>query len=506
MRAHSIRLVGFAYVAVLAFSLFLLFRNLDRKLLWGDEAETALLAKNVLRFGIPKTVDGLNHITVLGDFRDENPVHVWTWAPWLQDYVTAAAFFTFGESTWSSRAPFAAIGWTSVALLAFIGFRIYRSHLVALTSAILLTTSEIFLLHARQCRYYAITVLAEIVLVYGAYALLNGRKCAAWLLVPALILQFYTNYILIVANAPLLLCLGWISRKQADLVKRLALAAIIVAAAALPWLLYARPWRQAQELAHEKLFEKNLYYISEWHFHFIPWVFFLLPLMSLLTSRRPPEPGNIPKFEAALIVLLVGYFVVLLPAQSELRYLLPLLPIGCLLSSAWLARYIDSKAVIGLIVTIQAATNFIPIVTTFGLNREHRWRAPIVEFITSLNADYVDRFSDVLQFFRANAAPGQQVWVRDPEFPLIFYTGLRVIDARLNQPREMPDWILPQSASGLIEQESLEIPDSIKSNYVPVFLTVHDSDRLANVPEPDVYQYRTTQKVAPFVIYRRTQR
>ena len=38
---------------------FLLFYQLDNRLLWGDEAETALLAKNVLRFGIPKTTDGM---------------------------------------------------------------------------------------------------------------------------------------------------------------------------------------------------------------------------------------------------------------------------------------------------------------------------------------------------------------------------------------------------------------------------------------------------------------
>jgi hypothetical protein len=83
---------------------------------------------------------------------------------------------------------------------------------------------------------------------------------------------------------------------------------------------------------------------------------------------------------------------------------------------------------------------------------------------------------------------------------------MSVIDARLNTPEELPNWILPQSASGLIEEEPLQIPDSIKGDYDPVFLTVHDSDRLANIPEPDVYQYRTAQKVTQFVIYRRSPR
>src|SRR5437870_7400812 len=105
--------LSLAYGAVFAFALFLFFYHLDNRLLWGDEAETALLAKNVLRFGIPKTVDGVNHITELGNFRDENTGHIWTWTPWLQEYVTAASYLVLGGTTWSSRAPFATIAWLS---------------------------------------------------------------------------------------------------------------------------------------------------------------------------------------------------------------------------------------------------------------------------------------------------------------------------------------------------------------------------------------------------------
>jgi len=51
---------------VLAGALFLLFSHLDARHFWGDEAETAVLAKNVLQFGYPKTVDGVNRITLYG--------------------------------------------------------------------------------------------------------------------------------------------------------------------------------------------------------------------------------------------------------------------------------------------------------------------------------------------------------------------------------------------------------------------------------------------------------
>ena len=160
MRRHLHFLRILAYGTLFAFSLFLLFHGLDNRPLWGDEAETALLAKNVLRFGIPKTVDGVNHITVLGDLRDENAAHVWTWAPWLPEYLVAGVYRLFGENTWASRTPFTALGWLSVILLAHISYRIYRDHRIALASAFFspplrysfCITAVSLLLHNGSCR------------------------------------------------------------------------------------------------------------------------------------------------------------------------------------------------------------------------------------------------------------------------------------------------------------------------------------------------------------------
>jgi Dolichyl-phosphate-mannose-protein mannosyltransferase len=496
-----------AYGALFAFALFLFSYHLDNRPLWGDEAETALLAKNILRFGIPKTVDGVNHITVLGNFRDENAAHVWTWAPWLPEYLVAGVYRLFGENTLTSRVGFAAIGWLSVILLGHVSYQIYRDHRIALSSMFLLATSEIFLLHSRQCRYYSVTVFAEVLLVYGAFALLSNRRRAIWLLAFGLILQFYTNFIVAAANLPLLMALGWFSRRQRQPLLKLAIAVGLVLLVALPWLIYARTWQQSRELIHESLMAKAWYYMTEWHFHFIPWVFLLLPLITLFGKR--PASQALSKttarlLEQSLSILIVGYFIILLLPRSELRYLLPLLPVACLLAATWSFRYLRWPVLAMGLIGLQAATNLIAIVTAFGLDREHGLRSPLFEFIGGLKQGYVDRFTDVRDFFATEARPGQTIWVRDPEFPLIFYTGLHIIDARLRTPENLPDWILPQSASGLLDQNILALPDSIKSYYEAVSIRVRDSDRLDNVPEPDCYQYRPTEKTTDFLIYRKS--
>ena len=223
------------YGLLLAFGFFLLFYNLDGRPLWGDEAETATLARNVVRFGYPKTFDGLNRISLYGAEID-NAADVWVWSPWLQEYVAAASFSLFGPTTWAARAPFALIGWFCLPLLGWVAYRIYRNHGVALASIALLASSEVFLLHARQCRYYSISILAEILFIYSLFRWLANDQKGRWLLVLSLLVQFYSNYIMAVANLPVLLFLAWnLYCREKRSVLRLGLHLALLALLVAPW-------------------------------------------------------------------------------------------------------------------------------------------------------------------------------------------------------------------------------------------------------------------------------
>jgi 4-amino-4-deoxy-L-arabinose transferase-like glycosyltransferase len=250
LTARKISVAG-CYAVVLAFAFFLLFYHLDGHLLWGDEAETAVLAKNVAQFGVPRTFDGTNYLILHGTV-DETRDHVWIWSPWLQEYFAASSFIFFGPTTWAARAPFALIGWGSLVVLALVAYKIYRSHRLALASVVLLGTSEVFLLHARQCRYYSISVFGEILLIYGIHQLLAQNRRGIWLAALALVVQFYSNYIIAAANLPALFFLAWMLRKQG---KRavLSVAAVpgILIVAALPWMIYAHPWGQTRVVGVE---------------------------------------------------------------------------------------------------------------------------------------------------------------------------------------------------------------------------------------------------------------
>jgi 4-amino-4-deoxy-L-arabinose transferase-like glycosyltransferase len=494
-----------AYLLLFASAFWLLFYHLDGRLLWGDEAETAVFARNIIQFGVPQTFDGTNYILLHGRI-DETPNHIWIWSPWMQNYLAAASFMLFGQTTWAARAPFTFIGWCCLPLLALLVFKIYRSHWITLGAVALLATSEVFLLHARQCRYYSISVFSEIIFVFAVFEMLARQRHGAWLMALALILQFYSNYIIAVANLPALLCVAWMLRKHGKTAILRVVAALAVSfVAALPWLLYAQSWRQKYFLGGDNYPAKVLQYLATAHFLFIPFCVFLLPLFGLFSKEHQPEDRlpMVSQWERFLLLLMPLYILVIIWTPGfYTRYELPLLPLMCVLAAAWVFRYVRWRPLAIALLLVQMTTNFFPIISAFPFRNGRPLRFPLAEYLSATES-YTDRFADVLSFFQTHAQPGQTVLSNESEFPLVFYARLVVINRKFMAPipGHPPDWILPFPASTIVSQPSLPPPDALRPYYTPIVLRVHNSLLGASVPEPGLYQYHTVQSYAPFLIY-----
>src|SRR5437660_8930816 len=146
----------FGVVAVLA--AVLIFTNLGSDYLWEDEGDTAALASNILKFGVPKAWDGAAFLDSDHGARLNNNLVMVT-HPWLQYYLTAGSFLVFGQNTFAARFPFALAGWMSILFVYFFVWRIAESRVAAFSAAALLVLSVQFLLYARQCRYCALNML-----------------------------------------------------------------------------------------------------------------------------------------------------------------------------------------------------------------------------------------------------------------------------------------------------------------------------------------------------------
>jgi hypothetical protein len=210
--------------------------------------------------------------------------------------------------------------------------------------------------------------------------------------------------------------------------------------------------------------------------------------------------STVLRFEKYLLLLSALYVPVLLVMPNAFsRYLLPLLPLTCLLVAAWLFRYLKWTAVAVAILLAQSLTN-VPAVATDPFAAQYPLRSPFADFLFSSLLPYDDRLTDLLKFFDQHSRPGDVLVSRDPEFPLIFYTRLKVVDLRLtpNPPRR-PDWILPKSATGDLG-ETIALPDSFRPYYATIVLNVHNSPAMDNIPEPEAYQLQTAKSLAPFII------
>ncbi|MBF0567316.1 MAG: glycosyltransferase family 39 protein [Nitrospirae bacterium] len=510
-----------AYVFILLLAFFLIFYHLGDRLMWGDEAETALLAVNIEKFGLPKVSDGVNTITYMGDNIDTDNNGNWTWSPWLSEYLTAASFKLFGQSTTTARLPFAIAGFLSVALIAFVVYRIYGSHEISVMSMLLLSTSEVFVLHVRQCRYYSLVIFAEIVFIWGVYMLLKGRRVAGIALAAAaLTIQFYGNYIVVAGSVAAFVVLAVISYKRYDRLWRSASAIFIFfTLTALPWIVYARPWRQAGYVGRENIAEKVVYYLWEMNFHIVALVIFIVPpIYILITSPnedRQRQPADDIEMFLWILIPSVAASVSVAPGVY-LRYLLPLLPAVYVLQSVILKRYIGGKAIRYILVLILCLTNYAAYYPLYPIKlldpsnvpfKIHQPGLSLPTLIRETYAPYADRTGDVVRFLKKEGADGQSVYIADSGMSLIFYNGMRVINAKnelIGNLKELPDWIFTESVAVQAKKAPpIYPPKEIADNYIPISLKVHASGKSGSIPEPDMHESFASKDMEELLVFRK---
>src|SRR2546429_650364 len=146
---------------LVALAALLIFTNLDGRLLWDDEAETALLAQRVLRFGVPIAWDGRDLISQECS-TDYDVNYLWRQTPWLPIYATALSFKVFGVETLWARLPFAVLGVLAVLSCYVLARALFVGRAPALLATALLALSVPFLLYVRQDSAGVATVLISV--------------------------------------------------------------------------------------------------------------------------------------------------------------------------------------------------------------------------------------------------------------------------------------------------------------------------------------------------------
>ena len=446
-------------MVVLALGAFLLLFHLDHRPFWQDEAETAVLAKHVLKYGVPRAYDGVNLVSQEGG-HEYGPNYLWRWSPWLQIYVAAGAFRLGGLTTYAGRLPFALLGLGCIFLVYRLVRHNFHDRAWALMAATLLACSVPFLLYARQCRYYSLGAFLTLASIYAFREKWQSRALPALVLCLSLGLLFYANYLLFFSFTGAALLAAVLLYSSEMPVARSLTVVVAVGIIILPGLFFFRITQQATMVSLEAILANLQTYCGNF-FQFM----FPLPLAlyliwrwgRLLWTRSSLSDAPEEKFILFLSLVVLGNIFLLTPApQGELRYLIHLYPLcavllGWIVCQAW--RY--QKFSGALLAVLLIGTNWLNILPMDWLGVMNRSfhndpymltysNLPLKLFLTELSSPYPDVNQDLIQFFQTHAQPGDTILTTYGDLPLQFYTSFKVLGG-LQKPTPLtrpPDWLV----------------------------------------------------------------
>ena len=469
----------------MALAALLLFYGLGQRPLWQDEAETACLARNVLKYGLPLAFDGKNLISQEEGREFDPPNYLWRWSPWLQIYLSAVGLALGGGTTAGVRFPFALIGWIDVLMVYLVVRRRFDDVAWARVSAAILALSVPFLVYARQGRYYSVGALLVLLGLYAFKGEWQQRWRPALLLILSLTLLFYTNHMLLLSHG-LALALAAIVmyRREIPWGRTLVMAAVAVLLM-VPGVMISRIGQQSG-LMELTGFGPSLeaYIIQMWQFMLpLPVAVFLVGRWIVVWRKKGwKEVGSGERFVVFLTMVIVGNIIILalLPLRYH-RYIVHLYPL-CAIILGWVVvriwryhRY--SGAMLFILV---AFTNWLHIMPLDFLAINDRPYSqdygvltfphiPLILVSVELTSDFPDVNATVIDYLRPRVRPEETVMVNYGDLPLQFYIDAHILGSIQNQvppPDRLPDWVVIRPFLGANRQGNVFLSEYYLREYL----------------------------------------
>ena len=455
----------FAPIAiVMAAALLLLTWRLGAVYLWQDEAATAVMAERMLVYGKPLAYDGRNLITMdsfvdedraavdqragsieealhylvgRGDFR---PDTAWTGQPWGQFVAAAASLGLLGHGTAQARLPFALAALATVLLLYLVAMRAFADRTLAVLAAALLVANAFWILHSRQCRYYALSSLCLVLSLAAFMRWQRGGRCGAFLFMLAGWIYFQCDY---GSFFPAMTVLGVVALAGSwPRVSRTVATFAALGAAVAPFAWYYGLHHRLRNLSFsfEKRLIGNLYNLNQFVVGFS-----ILVLAGWFLWRRRGELGRerltLLCASSGIVLAMVVWVPMVAPAPFH-RYVVHLTPLAAAVTAWTLLRVADAAtalagrawfwpltvAALGALVTASGIAS-APVAAALS-SREWPFR-PVErpEIGAALREVFVERPDPnrlVIDAIAPALRPGDEILVNYEDVPFMFYSRARV--------------------------------------------------------------------------------
>lgn len=507
-----------AAVAVALVSALLLFFSLDHRILWMDEAETALLGRSILDHGVPTAFDGRNIISQeVG--REYGSDYVWRWTPWLDKYVAAAAFAVLGESTFSARFPFALLGLLCVISMYPLALALFRDRWIGVLAMAFLALSVPFILHVRQCRYYSPVILCTVWVLYFFAGMARGRRFAVAGFVAATTLLFQSSILNAAATIVALVPCVLVSRFDAPALRRAALAAAVVLLLNVPSVYLFSP--ATSEARLYRVWDTVRVYLALTNRYTFP--FLTLPLFLALAwwaRRRPLVESWAWRPFLVLVVFLGGYLAAVTAAPWFFyRYTVGLLPVASVVLAFMCASVLRWSRLVGAPITaclmLTAMLHVaLPLPQPFFRMSELAKRRsfqvydvffPLGNVLHEMTRPYAGPMELLLYGLVHSAASTDRVFISYGDLIVVFYTGLEVRGGQSGRPLAgwpEPEWIVIRYPFSFVDRPVLRadterkrawVQSVLDTNHYAVVPSPSTDTPWDNIPEPHLHWYRVPE-------------
>lgn len=500
----------FAALALAALSAVMILPGLGDRYLWDDEAETALLARNVLRYGLPFAYDGRNIISQESGI-DYGPDYLWKQTPWLPIYIAAASFKILGISTWTARLPFALLGIACVPSFLLLARRVFRDRTMVALAVLGLLACIPFLVHARQCRYYSTVLFASIWTLYFLDALYRGERRGIPGLVVALTLLFHANYLHFLAGVTGLVVATLAIRPGKKVLVHLSVVLAATLILNIFWVfqygLMDKGTSAMSSSTPSALFLRMLSCLIKVDMYLLPAPLLAAFLVLMFTRRNArflhPSETRLALF---LLVMILSYVVMIsAPSFLHFRYLLGMLPAIILLQALVLGFILRKSRMVGVVViSLTLLTDLFSAWSPYCIGAistlERKVRYPLFNYYWEITHPYQGPIETIVRFLKVAGRPSDRLFITYGDLPFRFYTHLEVRGGLSGQRLDdwpMPDWIMIRPGFRPLPRSRAAIDDYLRvshylhkqvpwSQYRRIELPCVDT-LWENIPEPEAH-------------------
>lgn len=518
----------------------LLFADLGDVYLWQDEAETALIARHWLAHGLPLSTNGVTWVQQQAQpFIEFTQDYIWISHSWLQFALTAVSFAFLGSTTVAARLPFALAGLASVCFFYQFVLRWLQNKRVACIAAVLLLFCVPFILLARQCRYYALSVLFTLLTLDSYLWLRSDKSWAMPYFVLSAVLLYHSHYPAFFSVLAALFLHQLLSSRMRSAWPRFLMALILIALLIAPWAYFMRLMNRLgllptqSQIARSSFLRWNRFVrqLGQYFLQITVWIFpLLLPLVLIIARLWWSRRGGwavIPT-QAAFCQLCSLVVVVNLVALSALgwvffRYLAHLIPLLVALLAITVVRLAGRWSTLAyVLVAVLITSNGLhilpyrllsaipfersylwqkamasPAISWVSQIQEIRFRSDLWMYIQELTRPYKGPIEGIVTYLSQRAKPGQIVLVNDEDLPLQFYTGLHILGGLSGHGVAValqPDWVIDRKyghyrdilaaivANSSYERIEIPYPDIRNENreeaYRHHYITVQGEDNV----------------------------